>query len=51
MSLRGFADTVGARRVQLPGLVNINRPDDLPVARHGSSTPGLDGLADTPGEG
>ncbi len=35
--LRGFAASAKARRVDLSGLVNVNRPDDLPGYRHLSS--------------
>lgn len=37
MSLQGWAGDAGARRVPLAGLVNVNRPNDLPDLRHASS--------------
>ncbi len=37
MSLRGFAEASGARPVAIAGLLNVNRPGDLPAARHGLS--------------
>jgi hypothetical protein len=36
---------MGARRVRLAGLVNVNRPDDLPSGAHGSSKPAGNVLA------
>ncbi|WP_448582011.1 molybdenum cofactor guanylyltransferase [Thermaurantiacus sp.] len=51
MSLRGFAQEVNARRVQLPGLVNVNQPSDLPDGRHVLSKQQAQGLPATPGKG